>query len=174
LQKQSGLDAGSIIADALFVDAPAGNYQVKPGSPALALGFRNFPMDQFGVTRPELKAIARQPRLPGAIDDPRQGAGRDPVVRTWLTAKVRNIIGQGEMSAYGTRGENGVLILEIPADGILAKAGFRKDDVIVSANGRAVSEVGDLPDLTKSAGGKAISIEVLRSQGPLVLSVPVD
>jgi len=37
---------------------------VKDGSPALALGFVNFPMDQFGVQKPELKAIARIPQLP--------------------------------------------------------------------------------------------------------------
>jgi hypothetical protein len=29
--------------------SPKGDFSVKPGSPALALGFRNFPMDSFGV-----------------------------------------------------------------------------------------------------------------------------
>jgi len=31
----------------MFVDPAHGDYRVKPGSPALALGFKNFPMDQF-------------------------------------------------------------------------------------------------------------------------------
>ena len=33
-------------------------------SPALKLGFVNFPMDQFGVQKPELKKIARTPDMP--------------------------------------------------------------------------------------------------------------
>lgn len=47
--KGAGLDAHSQVADPMFVDPSKGNYQVKAGSPALALGFKNFPMDSFGV-----------------------------------------------------------------------------------------------------------------------------
>jgi hypothetical protein len=65
LQKQSGRDEHSIIADAEFVDPAQGDYRVKEGSPALSLGFVNFPMDRFGVERPTLKALARKPIFPG-------------------------------------------------------------------------------------------------------------
>jgi hypothetical protein len=44
-----GCDVHSRVADPLFVDPANGNYQVRSGSPALALGFKNFPMDSFGV-----------------------------------------------------------------------------------------------------------------------------
>jgi hypothetical protein len=64
LQKQSGRDGHSIEADALFVDAAAGDYRVREGSPALRVGFQNFPMNEFGVQWPKLKAIARTPELP--------------------------------------------------------------------------------------------------------------
>ncbi|MBI2928231.1 MAG: right-handed parallel beta-helix repeat-containing protein, partial [Verrucomicrobia bacterium] len=64
LQEQSGRDERSILAGALFVDAGRGDYRVKDGSPALKLGFQNFPMDQFGVQSPKLKARARTPELP--------------------------------------------------------------------------------------------------------------
>jgi hypothetical protein len=47
--KGAGLDAHSVVQDPMFVDPSKGNYQVKTGSPALALGFKNFPMDSFGV-----------------------------------------------------------------------------------------------------------------------------
>ncbi|MGD8241023.1 MAG: chitobiase/beta-hexosaminidase C-terminal domain-containing protein, partial [Armatimonadota bacterium] len=43
-----GYGEGSVVADPLFVDPAKGDYRVKPGSPALAIGFENFPMDQFG------------------------------------------------------------------------------------------------------------------------------
>jgi len=65
LQKQSGRDEHSIVADAQFVDPAKGDYRVEDGSPALALGFVNFPMDQFGVQKPALKVLARTPMLPG-------------------------------------------------------------------------------------------------------------
>jgi hypothetical protein len=64
LHGQSGRDEHSLVADAQFVNPAQGDYRVKEGSPALALGFVNFPMDRFGVQRPALKALARTPVLP--------------------------------------------------------------------------------------------------------------
>ncbi len=40
--------AHDVFADPLFVDPANGNYQVQPESPAIKLGFENFPMDRFG------------------------------------------------------------------------------------------------------------------------------
>ena len=42
------LDEHSVTADPQFVAPSRGDYSVKAGSPALTLGFKNFPMDQFG------------------------------------------------------------------------------------------------------------------------------
>lgn len=47
--KAPGLDAHSSNSDPMFVDPSKGDYRVKDGSPALKLGFKNFPMDSFGV-----------------------------------------------------------------------------------------------------------------------------
>jgi hypothetical protein len=65
LHGQSGRDEHSLVADARFVDPAQGDYRVKEGSPALSLGFVNFPMDRFGVQRHALRALARTPVLPG-------------------------------------------------------------------------------------------------------------
>lgn len=46
--KDVGLDAHSVSADPQFINAAAKDYRVKSTSPALALGFVNFPMDSFG------------------------------------------------------------------------------------------------------------------------------
>ncbi len=43
-----GLDRHSVIADPLFVDAEHDNYRLKPGSPALRLGFKPIPFDKIG------------------------------------------------------------------------------------------------------------------------------
>jgi hypothetical protein len=64
LAQQSQRDANSIVAEAMFVAPATGDFRVKAGSPALKLGFVNFPMDQVGVQKPELRAIARTPQLP--------------------------------------------------------------------------------------------------------------
>jgi hypothetical protein len=66
MQQQSKRDVHSIVADARFVDPARGDYRVRSDSPALALGFVNFPMNQFGVQKRALKAIARTPVLPAA------------------------------------------------------------------------------------------------------------
>ncbi len=64
LRERSGRDEHSLTGDARFVDPAHGDYRLRETSPALALGFVNFSMDQFGVQKAELKAIARTPRLP--------------------------------------------------------------------------------------------------------------
>lgn len=65
----SGLDAHSVLADPLFVDtakvfradyAPRGDWRVQDESPALKLGFKNFPMDSFGIM-PEQPASIKMP-----------------------------------------------------------------------------------------------------------------
>jgi len=45
-------DEHSIVADPMFMDPANGDFRVKPESPALKLGFKNFPMDQFGLRQP--------------------------------------------------------------------------------------------------------------------------
>jgi hypothetical protein len=48
--KGAGLDTNSVVADPMFVNAASGDYSVQAGSPALALGFENFPMTGFGAS----------------------------------------------------------------------------------------------------------------------------
>jgi S1-C subfamily serine protease len=172
LQQQSGRDEHSILADAQFVDPAHGDYRVKDGSPALAQGFVNFPMDQFGVQKPELKAIARVPQLPQPKMPVAVSAARDTTPVTWLGARVRNIADEGEMSAFGLPGVTGVLILDVAAESPLAKAGLRKNDVVLFINGEPVANTSGLVGRTpEPAGGSAWHIRVSRDQKELVFEL---
>ena len=54
----AGIDAHSISADPKFINPMNYDFRVADDSPALKLGFKNFPMDNFGVAKPALKKIA--------------------------------------------------------------------------------------------------------------------
>jgi membrane-associated protease RseP (regulator of RpoE activity) len=172
LRQQSGRDEHSIVAGAQFIDPVHGDYRVKDGSPALALGFVNFPMNQFGVQKAELKAIARVPQLPQPKMPPPPTASRDAAPATWLGASVRNIADEGEMSASGLPGVTGVLVLDVPADSALAKAGLRKNDVILSVNGGKTADTAVLlRQASALPAGGSLKIEVSRDQKETVVQL---
>ena len=173
LREQSGRDEHSIEADARFVDPARGDYRVRNDSPALALGFVNFPMNQFGVQKPELKAMARVPLLPGSNIAESVGITRaaDPVI--WLGAHMRNIRSEGEMSAFGLRGVTGVLVLEIPPDSALAGAGLRRNDVVLSVNGKKTEDTAALlRQATGLPAGHPLRIEFSRDQKDMAIELP--
>jgi hypothetical protein len=129
LQAQSGRDAHSQTADACLVDPAQGDYRVWPDSPALALGFRNFPMDNFGVRSPALRALARTPCLPPPGEQPPAFAPkRDRTSVQWHGSEVRNVAGWGDVSAAGLPGEIGVWVVA-PSGELL------EDDVILEVDG---------------------------------------
>jgi len=49
--RKLGFDRNSVFADPLFVDPANNDYRVRPGSPALRVGFINFEMGQWGITK---------------------------------------------------------------------------------------------------------------------------
>jgi membrane-associated protease RseP (regulator of RpoE activity) len=160
------------VADAQFVDPAHGDYRVRDGSPALALGFVNFPMDQFGVQKPEFKAIARVQQLPQSKTPAPIAATRaaDPI--TCFGARVRNITDEGEMSAFGLAGVTGVLVLDVSADSPLAQAGLRKNDVIIAVNGvKTADTAAFLRRVSASPAGSSLQLGVSRDQREFVVQL---
>jgi len=147
---------------------------VRDGSPALQIGFENFPMDQFGVQKAELKAIARTPELPtcGPGGAANGNAPENSALPTfWLQARVRDIAGE-EYSAFGVSQESGgVQLADVPADSPAARAGFRTNDLIQGLNGQPVRRVGDLLRRQDAAGGNPLAVTVVRGQQPRVVTV---
>jgi hypothetical protein len=163
-----GCDEHSLVGDAMFVDPAKGDYRVKDNSPVLKLGFKNFPMDQFGVQKPELKKIARTPELPVpgvpavAGTKPEQRATAVAIATTWQGAVVRNLEGE-EYSAFGVSKESGGVHLKtVPAASCLAQAGLQTDDLIQGVNGKAVHTVAEL---FRAAQGEPLKLQFVRGQG---------
>jgi PDZ domain/Right handed beta helix region len=171
LAGQSQRDGRSIIADALFVDPAKGDFRVREGSPALALGFKNFPMDRFGVQKPELKAIARTPEIPWVQTATAQAQLTGGPLLTLWQARVRDIAGLGDQSAYGLPEASGVLLVEVPADSRAARAGLRKGDVILACNDKPIKTVSDLLGILAYATHGKLKLEVMRRQRSLSLSL---
>ncbi len=163
LQDQSGRDEHSLVGDAMFIDPAAGDYRVKEGSPALGLGFVNFPMDQFGVKSPELKRIARTPKLPSVAGA--SAKGQDHVVMHWLGAEVKSVTTPGEVSAAGLARAQGLLFVRVPPESAAAKAGLRDNDVILGVNSVAVGGWEDFIAAWKAAANAGlVRLSVWREQ----------
>jgi hypothetical protein len=168
----SGGDANSLAGDPKFLDPASGDFRVAEDSPALKLGFKNFPMDQFGVKNPSLKAIAKTPVMP-SVNMP---GGNSPVkaelALIWLGAPLHGLIGE-EFSAFGvSKDDGGVQIVKVPADSAAAKAGLRENDLVQGINGRKVSTTDHLFAALNALGGTPLKLGVIRNQKPVEITLP--
>jgi hypothetical protein len=162
-----GWDLNSLNGDPLFVDPASGDFRVKADSPAFAIGFKNFPMDQFGVKKPSLKAMAETPVIPPLHTDGngRQGAKASvPADRYWLGAKLHELRGE-EFSAYGTRKEDGgVALMAVPKGCAAAQVGLKEGMLIQAVNGMPTPTVEAFVQAISGAGSDALSLKVIWQQ----------
>lgn len=165
-----GCDLHSVVGDPMFVDPTHGDYRVQPGSPALQIGFKNFPMDQFGVQKPELKAIARVPAFPTPELKSKAPSDTQVHVTNWWGAAVSALSGE-EYSAFGVSQEDGgIHLISVPPDSEAAQAGLLAGDVIQRSNKKATRTIAQLLGATKRGRGKAITLQLVRKQQELSLT----
>jgi len=107
-------DPDSLYGNAKFVNPEAGDFTVAEDSPALALGFKNFPMTGFGVTSERLKAVAEEPEL---------------VLKIKITANEKYV--KRNPKLWGAEYKK----VETQAE----LYGFRSDDVVLKLNGRKIN-----------------------------------
>jgi len=172
-----GWDKNSILGDAMYVDPANGDFRVKDGSPALKLGFRNFPMDQFGVKKPSLKAIAQTPAIPVLGAAPaKQSHAKAPAKavvskRVWLGATLSDLKGE-DFSAFGvSKEEGGVALSQVPKASAAAKAGLKAGDLIQGVNGRRVSNISQLFKALSGVKSGAVKLKVVRDQQVTELTI---
>jgi len=169
-KREQGWDVNSIVADPLFEDPERGDFRVKSGSPALDVGFSNFPMDQFGVKKPKLRAIARTPVIPPLVifEDPSSENTTDAV---WLGAQIHALQGE-EYSAFGVSKEaGGIAVLEIPVGSAAAVARLKVGDLIQSVNGNQVSTIAQLFGVLERLGDVPMKLELVRHGHLLIIEL---
>jgi hypothetical protein len=158
-----GCDSNSLVGDPMFRDPSKGDYSVREGSPALKVGFKNFPMDQFGVQKPALKVKSRTPELPKVKFAGTSGLKSTVSVRSWMGLQIKEMEGE-EYSAYGVAKDSGGVEIVEGNHPLL-----QKGDLIQMLNGRPVKNCADLE---KAALTHPMSVGIIRSQQPQQVNLP--
>lgn len=158
-----GTDLHSIWGDPLFIDPVHGDFSIAENSPALTIGFKNFPMNEFGVQSPSLRKMAMRPQIPLLITDMK--LDDKSAIVGFLGGKIKSVDGLGDRSAYGLPDEKGVIIISAPESSILFQSGLQNKDVILTADDKPVADIKSLMDLyqEQSWRGKII-LGIMRGQ----------
>ncbi|MDR3228948.1 MAG: right-handed parallel beta-helix repeat-containing protein [Puniceicoccales bacterium] len=175
LRRQSRQDEKSLSGNALFAAPAAGDYRVAAGSPAEKVGFKNFAMDDFGVSAPWLRALAPKVKLPAVAGGATAGGAtaaksvRDGAVLVWRGAQLKNIVGLGEVSAAGLPEETGVFVVSDAEKSVFLKSyGVRDGDVLIGWGKTPVSDLRTLREAAQRDPAPAV-LKVWRNQQPAEL-----
>lgn len=169
-----GTDADSVAGDPRFAAPEKGDYTATNAALAAAIGFINFPMDDFGVRPARLKALALQPAY--AVPSPRTQEGRQETARILHGLTLKSVETLGEQSAAGLGAIAGVLVLAVETASPGEAAGFRPRDVIVGMGKDAqgalqpIADMASLLAMLTSAG--EVDLIIVRNQGRIALRWP--
>ena len=169
---RNGCDLNSQNGNPLFVDAQKGDYRISKDSPVNKIGFVNFRMNQFGVLKPSLKAIAKKPEIPH-IKISTNTIQPSKTIFTWMDIVLNEPSGD-EMSAFGVGFNSGGISLgQVPENSIAAKLGFRTGDLIQEINGFPIKNIQDLKDYlqNKNKISKKHTFVLVRNQAKTSFSV---
>jgi hypothetical protein len=155
-----GTDLHSVSGGLDFVNPQEGDFRLKNGSVAFTVGYKNFPMDSFGVVSPKLKAIAKKVAIPD-VNLPEKVDEEKAI--DFMGARIKNLTTLGERSATGMDDTRGVLVVEV-AKGSAASTFFQANDVILLFNYKPVESMQDLLAARMSLIGTQAEVIVFRNQ----------
>jgi hypothetical protein len=142
LAQENNVDANSLYGNPMFMSPETSDFTVEENSLALKIGFQNFPIDNFGVQKTELKAIAMQPNIPELNISFSQKENKS--TKEWLGGTLKNVETLAEQSASGLHSMDGVLVLSVNEKGKLAVSGVTDGDVIVGIDGEKIKNISEL------------------------------
>lgn len=162
-------DMHSAYGNPMFKDPAHLDFSVQENSPALKIGFKNFPMNQFGVQKPAFKKIAKTPEVP-VVKDP--STKKSSPVIAWLRNNIKSVDSEQEQSAYGLNTPEGVIVLRVwnhsPA---VQNNGIKKGDVILQAGGKKVNNVQDFFKINVENTTNELGLVVMRNQEEKVIRI---
>lgn len=163
------VDYNSLIGDPKFIDVKNGDFRVKEQSPALKMGFKNFPMDEFGVVSEKLKKIAKQPEIPEVLA---MSLNQKNKIFEWYMCRVKNVETIEERSAAGLSATQGVMFMSIPDYSNPGRSGFKTGDVIVSYGDILVKDFEHLQSIIrKNKGVKELTFGVMHNQEKVLIKL---
>lgn len=166
--QQMGNDQHSSYGDPEFISPETGDYRVKSQSKALSIGFKNFPMDRFGVTSADLKKLAKKAPIPLLTKAKAVSKGN---IVDWFGMKIKNLETLGERSATGMPDESGILVLSIAENSPFANY-LKPNDVIIAYRQRKLLKIPDLvEEQERSRTNQSIELTVFRNQAALKIKL---
>ena len=95
--------------------------------------------------------------------------------RDFLGARVKNVVGLGEVLAYGLPGEIGVIVVKVPAGSVADRAGLGQGDVILKCGDREVRDMEGLFKLwNRAAKGTRVTLGLWRLQQHASVSISIE
>jgi hypothetical protein len=139
-EQSRGTDEHALYGNPRFANVTTGDYTLPKNSPILKAGFKNFPLNKFGVVSPALKKLANKVIIP-----PYKIAQTQKAQQTYsfMGVTVKDLNTLSERSATGMDSERGVIVLNI-SDKSKLKGLIYPNDVILSVQNVAVQHINDL------------------------------
>jgi len=168
------IDKHSSFGNPLFVSPKTLDFSVSKDSPALKLGFKNFPMNEFGVTSPDLKKIAKTPEVPIMKNANELKHKTTPII-SWLRNDIKSVESEQEQSAYGLNSPYGVIILKMWKGSYAAQGdGLKNHDVILKTEGIMVKNVNEFFKVLKKYNSKdSVTMTIMRNQSEKKIRVHI-
>lgn len=162
---QLNVEKNSLAGDPIFVDPKHGDFSVSFESGLYSIGWKNFPMDKFGVQKPSLKSIAETPEIPVIIKPDIQISN----VVLFCGGSLKNLTTDGEVSATGMSGKTGVLVQHPPFEKVFKTIILKRNDVILKVNGVEVKNVTEFK--TAFVKERIETLTIWRDQSPMELKI---
>ncbi len=150
-----GADRDSVLADPLFVDADRQDLRLRDGSPALRLGFEEFPLDRFGTQKKAFLAIIAEQGLHKLVQP-----GDAAATYAWMGARIRD-------------SATGIVFAQVPPTSEAFRIGFRTLDTLKRMNEQVLNDVDALIGAISAASYSQAQFTVMRDGKRIVIEAPV-